>query len=304
MRKLIIIIACITLSFTLITGCSKEEAVKLENENENAIVVESNLSDEIEDTSWSNETRILSEGEYAVLYSFEEIISVSDTIVVGKPISKKVNDVYVFEFSVTEILKGAIEEKTIHLYTGESIFEKNKEYVLYLDKEKLPYYDHIVYNLVQNTYSNFESNKPTITRLRNSKYDKVELTNESLMTKISSTHDTSEYSPNAIVTHTDSSDMNEIISISDYVVEIKVIKILITTNSVNVVECKIINSYKGDLKGDVIIYLPNSFEKNKEYVVTLNEVDGSYMMTSIHGFIDKDNDEEIKKILKLLKKDN
>ena len=100
----------------------------------------------------------------------------------------------------------------------------------------------------------------------------------------------------------DSSDLEVVMSQSDYISLIKTEKVIAESSDVIAYECSVKKEYKGKLKKNPIIYLPVNSSLEKEYLVTLTAVDNVYMITSLSGFIDNENKKDIEEILKILNK--
>lgn len=100
----------------------------------------------------------------------------------------------------------------------------------------------------------------------------------------------------------DSTDLEVVMSQSDYIALIKTKKVIAESSDVIAYECSVKKEYKGKLNENPIIYLPANSSLEKEYLVTLTAVENVYMITSLSGFIDKENKKDIEEILKILNK--
>ena len=282
MKLLLVLSICITMALSLF-AC-----------NDNVAVNEIN--------NWLAYDESLGETDYGKEFSYEEVIGMSMNIVRAKAVAKDLNDLYVFTFEILDQLKWSIDTAEISVYTTDSFFKEDEEYVLYLESSKSPYYETIRYVPVYLSYSEIVSDDSILTFRWGNLQHSIEDSYKEISDLVRETPDTSPLPLFHSVNFIDTTDLEVILSQSDYISLIKTEKVIADSSDMIAYECSVKKEYKGKLKENPIIYLPSNSSLEKEYLVTLTEVEGVYMITSLSGFIDIENKNELDKILKILNK--
>lgn len=173
---------------------------------------------------------------------------------------------------------------------------------MYLESSTSPYYETIRYVPVYLSYSEIVSDGSILTFLGGNLQHSIEGSYKEISDLVRDTPDTSPLPLFHSVNFIDSTDLEIIVSQSDYISLIKTEKVIAESSDVIAYECSVQKEYKGKLKENPIIYLPSNSSLEKEYLVTLTEVEHVYMITSLSGFIDKENKKDIEEVLKILNK--
>lgn len=276
-----------TLTFTillilLLVGCNTNNASKQNGTVEQVKIIP------------PNEVEI--DALYEKQFSLEEIINRSSNIVLGHVIENIYFDdtINIYRFNVINNIKGTTDETVIDLYGAPNKYELGKDYIVFLNYMDSVFYEKKAYSPFIEFKACIDNDIITEFLLFNTDIA-PDYPNIDTLIKYIKEVDKGINTNIAIVRneYIDSEDISEIFNFSDVVCDIETYGIIASNPNVVYYKAKVIKSYKGNIKSDIIVHLPASTEINNEYLVFINEInEGSYSINSMISFVSKDSENE------------